>query len=84
MQPPIYEGVLEELLTGHPELAKQRVRLTALENIEMPKNAAPDGMIRFGMFPELQALTEDDFKSVEWRSQETSAAASLRRFTLFR
>ncbi len=27
-------------------------------------------MIIFGMFPQLQALTEEDFKSAEWRGED--------------
>ena len=67
-----YEGVLEELFAGHPELAKQRVRLTTLDAPKAPQNVATSSRIRFGMFPQLQALTEEDFQSAEWRGEEDS------------
>ena len=67
-----YEGVLEELFAGHPELAKQRVRLTALDTPKTPTNGSADNRIRIGMFPQLQALTEEDFQSAEWRGEEDS------------
>ena len=33
---------------------------------EAEAEAKQPKMITFGMFPQLQALTEEDFKSVEW------------------
>ena len=67
-----YEGVLEELFAGHPELAKQRVRLTTLDAPKAPQNVAAGAGIRFGMFPQLQALTEEDFQDAEWRGEEAT------------
>ena len=67
-----YEGVLEELFAGHAELAKQRVRLTVLDSPQVPQKAAPGAAIRFGMFPQLQTLTEEDFQDAEWRGGEDS------------
>lgn len=34
-------------------------------------------MITFGMFPQLQVLTEEDFKSAEWRDEDQGETVNL-------
>ena len=66
----IFEGTWEELLAQQAKFAGRRVRLT-LSKEETPQIEPKQAkMLRFGMFPELQALTEEDFKSAEWHGEE--------------
>ena len=63
----IYEGTPEQLVKQFRKLPKsQKYKVTVVpdEPEEAPKQPK---MITFGMFPQLQALTEEDFKSAEWR-----------------
>jgi hypothetical protein len=42
--------------------------MITLDDPEAPLNLPK--MITFGMFPQLLSLTEDDFKSAEWRGED--------------
>ena len=65
-QPRIYEGTPDQLvkqLSKLPSTRKYKIIVTADEPITI--NAS--SMITFGMFPQLRSLTEEDFRSAEWR-----------------
>ena len=69
----VLEGTWEEIARyGETLAAGQRVRLIVLtpeENGEASPSTAgkgPGAMITLGMFPQLQALTEDDFRAAEF------------------
>jgi len=60
---------LEELPVG---VGESRVIVTFLE---APAQATAKGTpIRYGMFPQLQALTDEDFRMAEWRGDDEEAA----------
>ncbi len=62
-QAQVYEGTPEQLveqLSKLPGTRKYKITVTA----EEPK------MMTFGMFPQLQALSEKDFKGAEWRGED--------------
>jgi hypothetical protein len=64
-QPMVLEGSWEEVLSHHSELEGKRVKLIVLP--ESPHGTAREPKkLQFGMFPQLQDLTEEDFKSAEW------------------
>ncbi len=61
-----YEGTPEQLvkqLSKLPGTRKYKITVTPDES----PTATTSKMITFGMFPQLQSLTEEDFKSAEWR-----------------
>ena len=65
-QAQVYEGTPEQLVKQLSKLtrtAKYKMTLTPKEPEATEKTPM---MITFGMFPQLQALTEEDFKSAEW------------------
>jgi hypothetical protein len=70
---PVLEGTWEEVRSHDMELAGRRVRLTIVDDEDRRAEPAdkPKGkMITWGMFPQLQALTDEDFKSAEWRGED--------------
>jgi hypothetical protein len=69
----VLEGTWEEILAHETSLRGKRVRLEVLANEAAPQehpSSREARMMRFGMFPQLQALTEEDFKSAEWRGDD--------------
>ena len=61
-----YEGTLEQLvqqLSKLPNTRKYKITVTPDE----PATNKASTVIPFGIFPQLQSLTEEDFKSAEWR-----------------
>ncbi len=62
------EGTWEEIARHADELAGKRVRLILLDE-EPPFNGGRKRgtPLTCGMFPELLALTDEDFRSAEWR-----------------
>ena len=66
-QPHVYEGTPEQLVKQFSELPKSRkYKVTVISEDPEAAEKQPR-MITFGMFPQLQVLTEEDFKSAEWR-----------------
>ena len=63
----VYEGTPDQLVRQFSKLPKTRkYRVTVIsDEAAVPETSA--AMIRFGMFPQLQPLTEEDFRSAEWR-----------------
>lgn len=69
-QAQVYEGTLDQIvkqLIKLPNTRKYKITVTPKdpEAVEMPPK-----MLTFGMFPQLECLTEEDFKSAEWRGEE--------------
>jgi hypothetical protein len=58
----VLEGTWEQILTQGSRLAGKRVRLTVLPGEE---SAGP--ILKRGLFPQLQVLTDEDFKAAEFR-----------------
>ena len=70
VQAQTYEGTLDQIvrqLTKLPETGRYKVVVTS-EEPERPE-FKPE-FISFGMFPQLQTLTEEDFKSAEWQGED--------------
>ena len=69
-QTQVYEGTPEQLVNQFSKLPKTRkYKVTVIsEEAEATKKQAK--MITFGMYPQLQALTEDDFESAKWRGED--------------
>lgn len=69
-QTQVYEGTPEQLVKQFSKLPQdQRYKVTIVSEEPEAKAKQPQ-MITFGMFPQLQALTEEDFKSAEWRGED--------------
>ena len=69
IQTQIYEGTPEQLIKQFSRLPashKYKVVVTSDE----PNTAVAPRMITFGMFPQLQSLTEEDIKSAEWHGED--------------
>ncbi len=61
----IHEGTPEQLvkqLSQLPGTRKYKITVTP----DDPTPATTSQLITFGMFPQLQSLTEEDFKGAEW------------------
>jgi hypothetical protein len=59
-------GEWEEVSRLHgPELIGHRVEIRVIDHKDLAK---PSRMIREGMFPELIALTDEDFRAAEWHA----------------
>ena len=70
-QAQIYEGTPEQLvkqLSQLPNTRKYKITVTPDE----PTTEKTSRMITFGMFPQLQSLTEEDFKSAEWHGEDVT------------
>ncbi len=70
-QSQVYEGTLEQLvkqLRKLPDTHKYKIVVTS-NDLETAQKSPQ--MLTFGMFPQLQAITEEDFKSAEWRDEDT-------------
>ena len=73
MAPNVIEGTWEDVIRHGVELAGKRVRLTVLPAEEDSSRTAepgapvPAARVTFGMFPQLQEITEEDFKSAQFR-----------------
>ena len=62
----IYEGTPEQLvkqLSKLPGTRKYKITVTPDE----PTTTTTSKLITFGMFPQFQSLTEEDFKGAEWQ-----------------
>ena len=66
----VYEGTPDQLVKEFSKLPKTRKYRVAVISDEALANEKQSKMIAFGMFPQLQALTEEDFKSAEWRGED--------------
>ncbi len=65
-----YEGTPEQLVKQLSQLPKsQKYKVTVTPEEPDVRDRQPK-MITFGMFPQLQALTDEDFKSAEWRGED--------------
>ena len=62
----IYKDGRVEFTEASPDMPQGRVLVTFLHNGKGSSPAPKGEMIRRGMFPELQALTEEDFKGAEF------------------
>lgn len=64
------EGIFKdgkvEITEALPDVQEGRVLITFLTNGSGKTAPAPGTMIRRGMFPQLQALTDEDFKAAEF------------------
>lgn len=62
----IIQGNWEEVSRIHAaELAGHKVEIRIIDS--KPSPTKPPSMIYAGMFPELAAVTESDFKAAEWQ-----------------
>jgi len=66
----VYEGTPEQLVKQFNKLPKTRKYRVTVISDEPETTATQPKMITFGMFPQLQALTEDDFRSAEWHGED--------------
>ncbi len=66
----VYEGTPEQLVKQFSKLPKTRKYKVTVISEEAETTENQPKMITFGMFPQLQALTEEDFKSAEWRGED--------------
>ena len=67
----IYEGTLDQLVKQLRQLPNtQKYKITVVPE-ETEASQGPSKIITFGMFPQLQSLTEADFKTAEWRGEDT-------------
>ena len=58
----VFEGTWEEVSKETAKLhANDRVRLEVIDQ-------HPSKMIRYGMFPQLLSLSDDDFRQAQWRA----------------
>ncbi len=65
----VYEGTPDQLVKQFSKLPKTRkYKVTVISEEEVSTEKQPE-MITFGMFPQLLTLTEEDFKSAEWRGE---------------
>ncbi len=62
----IYRDGKVELTETLPDVQESRVLITFLTNGSGETPPKPGQMIRFGMFPQLQTLTDEDFKAAEF------------------
>ena len=69
-QAQVYEGTPEQLVKQFRKLPKTRKYKVTIISEEPEATEKQPKMITFGMFPQLQALTEEDFKSAEWRGED--------------
>jgi hypothetical protein len=75
-QPQVLEGTGEELEPMLKRMPKQRFRLILLPGEEgqaeppEPTQEERGQLLQFGMFPQLLALTEEDFQNAEWRGED--------------
>lgn len=61
-QAKVYEGTPEQLVKQFSKLPKTRKYKVTVVSEEAEANQNQSQMMTFGMFPQLQALTEEDFK----------------------
>jgi hypothetical protein len=68
----VFEGTWEEVRAHDAELTGRHVRVTIIDadDVEISHSKPKGKMITHGMFPQLQALTDEDFKSAEWRGED--------------
>ena len=66
----VYEGTPDQLVKQLSKLPKSQKYKVIVTPEEPEVTAKQPKMITFGMFPQLQALTEEDFKSAEWRGED--------------
>lgn len=66
----VYEGTPDQLVKQFSKLPKARKYKVTILSVESEVIDKQSKMITFGMFPQLQALTDEDFKSVEWRGED--------------
>lgn len=64
-----FEGSWNELLSHVSEFAGQQLRVTILAQGGTRKQR-PTGYIKYGMFPKLKNLSEEDFKKAEWHGPQ--------------
>ena len=69
-QAQVYEGTPEQLVKQFSKLPKTRKYKVTVISEEAEAIEKQAQMITFGMFPQLQALTEDDFESAKWRGED--------------
>jgi hypothetical protein len=69
-QTQVYEGTPEQLVRQLSKLPRTRTYKMTVTPKEPEATGKQPKMIAFGMFPQLQALTEEDFKSAEWRGED--------------
>ena len=71
----VIEGTWEEIMAHAERYSGKRLRLQILsDNLSHAENgeAAPQPgttRVTFGMFPQLNDLTEEDFRRAEWRGE---------------
>ena len=77
----VLEGTWDEITRHAARFKGKRVRLTILDEkdeIASPETQVPAGegeLIRFGMFPQLQAISDEDFKRAEYHGDSDSDLA---------
>lgn len=69
-QAQVYEGTPEQLARQLRQLPNtQKYRMTVVPEETEASQEQPK-LIIFGMFPQLQSLTEEDFRTAEWRGED--------------
>ena len=69
-QAQVYEGTPDQLVKQFSKLPKTRKYKVTVISEEPEITEKQPKMISFGMFPELQSLTEEDFKSAASRATQ--------------
>jgi len=68
-QTQVYEGTPEQLVEQLSKLPNTRKYKMTITPEDRETIRTRPHMITFGMFPQLLAITEDDFKNTEWRCE---------------
>lgn len=77
LQPQVIQGSGEELARFLQRM-KDKQNLLLIIPGEPPSNEIRENtnqtsdLIQFGMFPQLQGLTDEDFQSAEWHGEEVA------------
>ena len=66
----VYEGTPDQLVKQLNKLSGTRKYKLTVEPEDLKGPPVPPKMISFGLFPQLQSLSDDDFKSAEWTGRE--------------
>lgn len=70
IQAQVYEGTPEQLVKQFSKLPKSRKYKVTVISTEPDATEKQTKLITFGMFPQLQALTEEDFESAELQGED--------------
>jgi hypothetical protein len=68
-----YQGTPDQLVKQLRKLPNSRKYKMVVTPEDQESTTVQPTIVKFGKFPQLQALTEEDFKSAEWRGEDTVA-----------